>query len=160
MNYAEWLPEVLPEITNDPLWKMKVYRLSLFLGDIAWIDTEKLAKNPHMLKLSDQLYSAVGSIGANLAEGYGKVSKKDQARFYEYSLGSACEARDWYFKSRHVLGIEVARHRIRLLVQIIRPLLKLVPEFRGKKITKEQADYLLYTLESLLEKSSFPGIIE
>ena len=155
MNYAEWLPEVFPEITNDPLWKMEVYRLSLFLGDIAWIDTEKLAKNPRMFKLSDQLYSAVGSIGANIAEGYSKASKKDQARFYEYSLGSARESRDWYFKARHVLGNEVALHRIRLLVQIIRPLLKLVPEFRGKKISEEQAEYLPYTLESLLDNVPF-----
>jgi four helix bundle protein len=97
----------------------------------------------------------VGSVSANIAEGYSKASKKDQARFYEYSLGSAREARDWYFKARHVLGNEVALHRIRLLVQIIRPLLKLVPEFRGKKIAEEQTEYLPYTLESLLENIPF-----
>ena len=155
MNYREWLPTVFPEITNDPLWRMEVYRLGVFLGEIAWIDTDKLIKDPRMLKLSDQLYSAVGSVSANIAEGYSKASKKDQARFYEYSLGSAREARDWYFKARHVLGNEVALHRIRLLVQIIRPLLKLVPEFRGKKIAEEQAHYQLYTLESLLENIPF-----
>ena len=94
-------------------------------------------------------------VSANIAEGYSKASKKDQARFYEYSLGSAREARDWYFKARHVLGNEVALHRIRLLVQIIRPLLKLVPEFRGKKIAEEQAEYFPYTLESLLENVPF-----
>ena len=27
MNYTSWLPTVFPEITNDPLWKMEVYRL-------------------------------------------------------------------------------------------------------------------------------------
>jgi four helix bundle protein len=155
MNYTNWLPTVFPEITNDPLWRMEVYRLGVFLGEIAWIDTSKLVRDPRMLKLSDQLYSAVGSISANIAEGYSKASKKDQARFYEYSLGSAREARDWYFKARHVLGNEVALHRIRLLVQIIRPLLKLVPEFRGKKIAEEQAHYESYTLESLLENIPF-----
>jgi four helix bundle protein len=151
MNYTEWLPTVFPEITNDPLWHMEVYRLGLFIGDIAWLDVCKLAQDHRTLEISDQLYRSVGSISANIAEGYSKASKKDQARFYEYSLGSAREARDWYFKARHVLGNEVTLHRIRLLVQIIRPLLKLVPEFRGKKISEEQSEYFPYTLESLLE---------
>jgi len=155
MNYTEWLPTVFPEITNDPLWRMEVYRLGLFIGDIAWFDVCKLAQDRRMLEVSDQLYRSIGSISANIAEGYSKASKKDQARFYEYSLGSAREARDWYFKARHVLGNEVALHRIRLLVQIIRPLLKLVPEYRGKKIAEEQAEYLPYTLESLLENIPF-----
>jgi four helix bundle protein len=155
MNYTEWLPTVFPEITNDPLWHMEVYRLGLFIGDVAWFDVSKLAKDHRTLEISDQLYRSVGSISANIAEGYSKASKKDQARFYEYSLGSARESRDWYFKARHVLGNEVALHRIRLLVQIIRPLLKLVPEFRGKKIAEEQAEYQPYTLESLLENIPF-----
>src|SRR3972149_11921782 len=151
MNYTEWLPTVFPEITNDPLWRMEVYRFGLFIGDIAWFDVCKLMQDRRTLEISDQLYRSVGSISANIAEGYSKSSKKDQARFYEYSLGSAREARDWYFKARHVLGNEVALHRMRLLVQIIRPLLKLVPEYRGKKIAEEQAEYLPSTLESLLE---------
>lgn len=155
MNYTEWLPTVFPEITNDPLWHMEVYRLGLFIGDIAWFDVCKLAQDRRMLEVSDQLYRSVGSISANIAEGYSKASKKDQARFYEYSLGSAREARDWYFKARHVLGHEVSLNRIRLLVQIIRPLLKLVPEYRGKKISEEQTDYQPYTLESLLENIQF-----
>ncbi len=75
MNYTDWLPTVFPEITNDPLWHMEIYRLGVFLGEIAWIDTSKLVKDPRMLKLSDQLYSAVGSISANIAEGYSKASK-------------------------------------------------------------------------------------
>ena len=155
MNYTEWLPTVFPEITNDPLWRMEVYRLGLFIGDIAWFDVCKLAQDRRMLEVSDQLYRSIGSISANIAEGYSKASKKDQARFYEYSLGSAREARDWYYKARHILGDEVALHRIRLLVQIIRPLLKMVPEFRGKKIAEERAEYQPYTLESLLENVPF-----
>jgi four helix bundle protein len=53
-----------------------------------------------MLGLSDQLYEAVGSVSANLAEGYSRGTGKDRARFYEYALGSARESRDWYFKAR------------------------------------------------------------
>lgn len=151
MNFTSWLETVPPEITHDPLWNMEVYRLALFVGEIAWTDVCKLAQDRRMLEVSDQLYRAVGSISANIAEGYSKASKKDEARYFEYSLGSAREARDWYYKARHVLGEEVFIHRARLLVQIIRPLLKIVPEFRGKKIAEEQADYDTYTLESILE---------
>lgn len=84
----EWLLTVPSEITADALWHLEVYRIGLFVGEIAWSDVYKLSQDPRMLKLSAQLYSATGSIRANIAEGYSKASKKDQARFYEYSLGS------------------------------------------------------------------------
>ena len=47
--------------------------------------------------LADQLYRSLGSIGANLAEGYSRGTGKDRAHFYEYALGSARESRDWYY---------------------------------------------------------------
>jgi four helix bundle protein len=155
MNYTSWLASIPPEISRDPLWNMEVYRIALFIGEIAWSDVCKLAQDKRMLEISDQLHRAVGSISANIAEGYSKASKKDEARYFEYSLGSAREARDWYYKSRHILGEEVFLHRARLLVQIIKPLLKLVPEFRGKKIADEQGEYEAYTLESLLANIPF-----
>jgi four helix bundle protein len=154
-TYQTWLPTVPSEITADPLWHMEVYRIALFIGEICWADVCKLAQDRRMLEVSDQLYRSAGSISANIAEGYSKASKKDQARFYEYSLGSAREARDWYYKSRHILGEEVALHRMRLLVSVIRTLLKLVPEFRGRKIAEEFASYEAYTLESFLSNVSF-----
>ncbi len=155
MNFTDWIKTIPPEITRDPLWNMEVYRIALFIGEVAWFDVCKLAQDKRTLEISDQLHRAVGSISANIAEGYSKASKKDEARFFEYSLGSAREARDWYYKSRHILGDDVFLHRARLLVQIIRPLLKIVPEFRGKKISEEQSDYQPYTLESLLENVPF-----
>src|SRR5512135_3058639 len=112
MNYSEWEQTLTADITNDSLWKMEAYRLSLFLSDLAWPDVKKLVQERSMLSLSDQLYRAVGSIGANMAEGYSRSSGKDRVRFYEYSLGSARESRDWYFKGRHALGETVALHRI------------------------------------------------
>ncbi|MFN8404533.1 MAG: four helix bundle protein [Anaerolineales bacterium] len=38
-------------------------------------------------------YEAVGSVGANISEGYSRSSGKDRARFYEYALGPARESR-------------------------------------------------------------------
>jgi four helix bundle protein len=42
--------------------------------------------------LTGQLRRASSSIGANLAEGCGRFSPKDKARFFNIALGSACEA--------------------------------------------------------------------
>ncbi len=103
-KYADWKKDVPAEIREDSLWKMKAYRLSLFIADIGWYDVTKLMQDRRTLKLSDQLYRSLGFIGANLAEGYSRGTGKDRARFYEYSLGSARESRDWYYKGRHILG--------------------------------------------------------
>lgn len=156
-TYQEWASTVPTEITADPLLRMEVYRIALFVGEIGWSDVCKLAQDRKMLEVSDQLYRSVGSISANIAEGFSRASKKDQARFYEYSLGSAREAHDWYYKSQHILGNEVVIHRMRLLVSVIRTLLKLVPEFRGRKIAEELTHYEVYPLESLLENVPLPN---
>ncbi|HJW84102.1 MAG TPA: four helix bundle protein [Anaerolineae bacterium] len=157
MNFDEWLKTVPSEITADSLWQMTLYRQALFLGDIAWLDVCKLAQDQRTQRVSDQLYRAVGSVSTNIAEGYSKASGKDQARFYEYALGSAREARDWYYKSRHVLGEEVALHRMRLTVHIIRQLLKLVPEYRGRRIREEAGDYEIDPIEPLLANVPLPA---
>ena len=140
-SYDEWEIQVPVDIKGDLLWKMEVYRLALFLGDLAWIDVSKLYKDPRTRELSDQLYRAVGSISANTAEGYSRSSGRDRVRFYEYSLGSARESRDWYFKARHILGDTVATHRIHLCTQITRLSLTMIPDQRTVKLQEEAVTY-------------------
>ena len=141
MNYPDWQKTIPVDITQDPLWKLEVYRLGLFVADISWQDALALSKNPLTRSLADQLYRAVCSISANIAEGYSRSTGKDRARFLEYSLGSAREARDWYYKSRHTLKEEVVKHQINLLTQIIKMLSVLTPHQRQKGIREEQATY-------------------
>jgi len=141
MTFAEWTETVPLELKQDPLWRMEVYRLSLFVADLAWPDVTRLIKDKRTISLADQLYRAAGSASANIAEGYGRQSGKDQARYYEYALGSAREARNWYYQSRHVLTDTVALHRIRLLTQIIRLLLTIIPSERGYKLQEEPVEY-------------------
>src|SRR5579872_2813480 len=104
MTYDQWLNSVPVEMKGDSLWKMEVYRLSVFATDLAWHDVSKLIQDKRTVSLADQLNRAVGSISANFAEGYSRRSGRDQARFYEYSLGSVRETRNWYYQGRHVLG--------------------------------------------------------
>lgn len=142
MKYAEWQASVPDEIKGDSLWRLEVYRLGLFAAEIAWQDALVLNKIPLTRGLADQLYRAVCSISANIAEGYSRSTGKDRARFLEYSLGSAREARDWYFKSHHTLKDEVVKHRIDLLTQIIKMLSVLTPNQRQKGIREEQTEYV------------------
>lgn len=141
MNYKGWEKSVPAEITGDRLWRMEVYRLALFVSDLSWGDVTKLIRNRRTLRLSDQLYRAVGSISANVAEGYSRGSGKNRARFYEYALGSARESRDWYHKGRHILGEPVTAHRINLLTQIIRLLLTIIPAQRRATLKEEPSIY-------------------
>jgi four helix bundle protein len=98
-------------------------------------------RDKRTLDLSDQLYRALGSISANLAEGYSRGTGKDRARFYEYTPGSARESRDWYYKGRHVLGEIVTRHRLSLFTQIIRLLLTMIPQQRGRILREQPVSY-------------------
>jgi four helix bundle protein len=141
VTYEEWEEGIAQEIKQDSLWRMTVYRLALFASDLGWRDTAKLVRDRRMLSLSDQLYRALGSISANLAEGYSRGTGKDRARFYEYALGSARESRDWYFKARHVLGDQVYQHRLILLTRIIQLLLKMVPQQRGRVLREQPKAY-------------------
>jgi four helix bundle protein len=141
MTYEDWVASVPLEFVNDPLWRMEVYRLAILAGDLAWYDIPRLAQDKRMIGVADQLYRAVGSIGANISEGYSRQSGKDQARFYEYALGSARETRGWYRQGRHILAEAVATHRIQLLTQIIRLLLTIIPAERGHKLSEAQAPY-------------------
>ncbi|MCX6930337.1 MAG: four helix bundle protein [Verrucomicrobia bacterium] len=141
MTFTEWMETVPQEFKGDPLWRMEVYRLSVFAADLAWPDVTKLIQDKRTISLADQLFRAVGSASANIAEGYGCQSGKDQARYYEYALGSAREARNWYYQSRHVLTEPVALHRIRLLTQIIRLLLTIIPSERGYKLQEDPVKY-------------------
>jgi four helix bundle protein len=141
MTFKEWLETVPRELTDDPLWRMEVYRLSVFTADLAWPDATKLIQDKRTISLADQLYRAVGSVSGNIAEGYGRQSGKDQARYYEYALGSAREARNWYYQSRYVLTDRIALHRMQLLTQIIRLLLTIIPSERGYKLQDEPLEY-------------------
>jgi four helix bundle protein len=141
MNYQQWESGVAAEIKSDVLWRVEAYRLALLASDLAWQDVVKLAQDRRMLGLTDQLYRSVGSVSANIAEGYSRSGGKDRAHFYEYALGSAREARDWYYKARHALGEDVVAQRIHLLTQVIRLLLTMIPDQRTITLRETEAVY-------------------
>lgn len=143
VHFQEWLETVPDTITRDSLWKMKAYRIALFVSDLGWRDVTRLSGERRTMALADQMYRSLGSISANLAEGYSRATGRDRAHFYEYALGSARETRDWYYKARYVLTEAVTAHRMSLLTEIIRLLLAMVPQQRGRALREDQS---LYTI--------------
>ena len=81
MNYTEWEASVPEAMKVDSVWTVTAYRRAMFLGDLCWQDVTNLLKDKRTVSSSDQLYRAVCSVGANLAEGYSRVSGKDRALF-------------------------------------------------------------------------------
>lgn len=130
MNYNDWLAGVPETFRADPLWKVEAYRLAMFAADVGWEDVTKLVKDFRTREPASQPYDSLGSIGANIAEGYSRISGRDQARFYEYALGSARESRSRYFNARHLLGDALADHRFSLLSSIAKLLLVMIPDHR------------------------------
>jgi hypothetical protein len=113
---------------------MEAYRLALFACEVGWYDVTELLKDKRTVGIADQLYRSLGSISANLAEGYSHHTGK---------------SRDWYYKSHHVLKEPVAAHRIALVTQIVKLLLVMVPQQHGKTPTlrEESAEYSLRSIQ-------------
>ena len=131
-------------MTNDPIWKLEVYRFALFAGDIGWYGALTLSKNTLTQKTANQLYRALDSISANLTEGYSHSKGLDCARFIEYSLGSARESREWYYKSRHLLNEEIIKHRLGMTTRIVAMLTPMIRHQRNNSILEEQVEYNAY----------------
>ena len=67
-----------------------VWRLAGELADDIYVQAAGI-KGPLRYELVSQLLRASDSIGANIAEGAGRGSKRDFARFLTYALGSTNE---------------------------------------------------------------------
>ncbi|HKG94001.1 MAG TPA: four helix bundle protein [Gemmatimonadaceae bacterium] len=136
MDYEAWEASMSPCVRSDPLWRMSAYRLGEYVADEAYPDVVMLERRRITRKAAEQLFSALGSIPVNLAEGYSRSSGLDRVRFFEYALGSARESRSWYLRCRAVLGQQVVDARIELLARIISLLLVAIPSERQRAIRK------------------------
>lgn len=83
-----------------------------------------------------QFVSSIDSISANIAEGFGRYSKKNKIKFYYYSFGSVKEGCDWNEKARirKLISQEEYKHildELQILPKEIRSLIK----FTNEKLT-------------------------
>jgi len=78
---------------------LEVYNISMDLSDKVWLLVEKwdyFKKDT----LGKQLVRAIDSVSANISEGFGRNTYKDQRSFYYYSRGSLYESKTWITKAK------------------------------------------------------------
>lgn len=78
--------------------KLSCYKKSFDLSNFAW---ELVLRWQHFAKqtIGEQLVTAIDSISANIAEGFGRYSKRDKIKFYYISYASVLESIDWVKKA-------------------------------------------------------------
>lgn len=78
---------------------IECYRISFALSNAVW---ENVLAWPPLAQhtVGEQFIRAVDSISANIAEGFGRYSKKDKIRFYRIARGSLFESLDWNEKAK------------------------------------------------------------
>lgn len=118
-----------PELLGDTIWRLPAYRLSRYLA--MHVPDDATLIYPYDRTTADQLERAVHAIGINIAEGHGRLHGRDRARFYEFALSSAREARDWYARTERYLPDGVALGRAFLLTRVIKILTTAIPQERA-----------------------------
>ena len=128
----EWEARQHEGITRDSLWRLNCYRETLFLLEKVREDLKELGRPGSHGHAKEQLLTSVGSIAANIAEGYGRPTTADRSRFLSYALGSAREAIAWYQTLRPSTEHAGIDDRIARLARIRRMLLGLLTRLRSK----------------------------
>ena len=118
--------------SHDPLSRMRVFQLAGELIPDCFDDAKLVRTEPITEEIAGQLYAAVCSIEANIAEAYSGSSGKDRAMRFECALGSVRESMSWYKGAKPVLGEEITKDRRNRLEEIRRLLLAIIPRERGK----------------------------
>jgi four helix bundle protein len=78
------------------LGKLEIYRLALKLSHDTWKLYGVLPKR-FQFSIGDQTLRAIDSVGANIAEGYGRYHYRDSIKFYYNARGSLWEAKHWLY---------------------------------------------------------------
>jgi four helix bundle protein len=87
------------EKKHHQLNDLEPYKVAFNLSNYVWSKVDlwsHFAKNT----VGIQFTTAIDSVSANIAEGFGRYNKKDKIKFYRYARGSVYERYDWNEKSR------------------------------------------------------------
>ena len=126
LSYDQWEQEVPHVISDNPLWDSVFYRKALYIFDLAWDDCQVLMNDTRGKAVAGQLIRSVGSISANIEEGYSRGFGKDYTRFLRIALGEARESQGWYYRGRRLLSEETIADRLNLLDEVIRLLVTVI----------------------------------
>ncbi len=112
------------------------YKIAFGLSNYVW---NVVLKWDHFAKdtVGKQFVRAADSIAANIAEGFGRFTKKDKVNFYRIGYSSIKEALDWNEKSkaRNLLTTVQYVHILQELKRLPRELYSLI-EFTNERLTR------------------------
>ena len=78
------------------LGNLQVYKMAIKISRAGWNIYNPLGWQDKKI-MGDQFIRATDSIGANIAEGYGRFHYLDRIKFYYNSRGSLLEVKHWLF---------------------------------------------------------------
>jgi four helix bundle protein len=124
--------------------KLIVYQRSIEF--IAWLEP-LLERLPAKIAARDQLDRASTSVPLNIAEGNGKFSSKDRARFFQIAQGSALEcaaALDVLVAKKRIEQAEVLPGKA-LLEEVVNMLMRMLDRLDSRatdyRVTEEPAEF-------------------
>ena len=101
------------------LEKLEVYQLSETLADLIWdicVTWDWFSKET----IGKQLVKAVDSVGANIAEGYGRYAFRENIQFCYYARGSLMEVK--HFLQRAKIRKLIKTEQVARINEILLPL--------------------------------------
>jgi four helix bundle protein len=119
--------------TMDRLETVGFYIKAQQLWDDFWEDSEIIGKDYRGREIVKQLTRSVGSIAANIEEGYGRGFGKEYPQFLRIARGSARETKGWYQRAKRLLAEAVLAKRVSTLNQIIGAISKAIRTLESRK---------------------------
>ncbi len=104
---------------EDKLEQIRFYKLSCALWEEFWDDAEQLQKDFRGREIAKQLTRSVGSISANIEEGYGRGYGKEYPQFLRIARGSARESKGWYRRAAKLLSVSIVEARTQKIDSIV-----------------------------------------
>lgn len=86
---------VYNDMDRNSLDNLKVYQCAVDFSDLSW-EIHNLIPKGYRYRIGSQYIESADSVGANLAEGYGRYSYKQRIHFCRYARGSLYECRFWF----------------------------------------------------------------
>ena len=126
---------------------LKVWRKAHALFVSVLSDVKVFAPGRPVEVIAEQLVRSLGSVCANIAEGFNR-SQKRFVNCLDIALGEANEAENWLYKVRdgELIERETAVMRLRAIVEVEKMIASLKRRIaaRDDRIAEESADYVLW----------------
>jgi len=107
----------IKHFTDLEVWKKSHYLFLDFIKDI-----EEIPNTIAGREIIKQLVRSIGSIGANIAEGFNSRTTKEYIRYLDISKRTTAESENWFYKLRDANFIkkDIANIRIKACLEISR----------------------------------------